>query len=54
MNVAAVQREQLESKQRYEGFLKEQKALLQELDEINENEDSIQMELETQRSWKKN
>ena len=53
MNVAQVQREQLESKQRYEGFLKEQKALLQELDEINENEDSIQMELETSEKLEK-
>ena len=53
MNVAQVQREQLESKQRYEGFLKKQKALLQELDEINENEDSIQMELETSEKLEK-
>ena len=56
MNVAQVQREQLRESARTalrRISAKEQKALLQELDEINENEDSIQMGIETSEKLEK-
>ena len=54
MNVEQVQREQLESKQRYEGLSERTgKHCFRSCEEINENEDSIQMELETSEKLEK-
>ena len=53
MNVEQTQLKQLEAKQKYDGYQKEQESLLQELQEITDNEDSIQMELETSENMEK-
>ena len=47
MNVEQIQVRQLEAKRRYDAILKEQEGLAEELREIADNEESIQMELET-------
>ena len=47
MNVEQIQMRQLEAKHRYDAILKEQEGLAEELREIADNEESIQMELET-------
>ncbi len=46
MNVEQIQKQQLEAKQRCEGYVREEVKLEAELKEIRENKESIQMELE--------
>ena len=53
MNVEQVQNRQREAKLRCEGYLKEQEGLELRLREILDNEDSIQMELETSEALEK-
>lgn len=53
MNVEQAQIRQLEAKQRCEGYVKEQESLAAQLKEIADNEDSIQMELETSENLEK-